>query len=231
MKKTKLLKVICVLMVAVIAITGCSSNEDAMTSYLQGALDSIYLGKADSEYLEFVRTEMATIEKNYIQGVKTEVDYMMENYAIGGTLSPEDLAMEERMLEFYKGLYSHSKYEVAPAEKGDNGSYSLKVTVEPVTLIADNIVEIDEILEEIMTVAFTSAEAIETEEEAFKIMNDAYKVYDETFITFWEEKLANTEISYGEPTEIVVQITLDSDDLYLISDNDMMNVDALILAY
>ena len=73
MKKTL---AVLLLIVLTLTLVGCGKSTEESTKILvQGNIDSIYLGKATSEYLKMVDTTQENVEADYIDGMNKEAEF------------------------------------------------------------------------------------------------------------------------------------------------------------
>ena len=126
MKKSILAMSLVLALVLALSLAGCgTAMTDASTVLVQGNLDEIYLGKYDPAFLELVNTTEEQAEANYIQGLETEADYFAYYFSIDYM----DDTLQDEIVELYKEIYSHSRYEVGEATKVDDSTYGVPVTI------------------------------------------------------------------------------------------------------
>ena len=221
MKKVKRALAIAAALALALSLAGCGTlMTDSVKTLVQGNMDELYLGKYDEAYLELVDSTAEESEQNYLGGLEYEAEYFAQYFNVEN-LTDE---IKAEIVELYKEIYSHSKYEVGEASKVDETTYGVKVTIYPLDLMQKVLEESDAAIEE-LNAQFTE-EQLATEE--------GYAEYDAAwarmFIGLCREKLAN--VGYLEPEEIVVQVVQDpADGLWTISENDFQRVDSYIIAY
>ncbi len=221
MKKAKRALALALALVLALSLAGCSTYmEDSVKALVQGNLDAVYLGEYGESYLELVDATEAEVEQIYLDGLNVEAEYFAQYFNI------ENLTDEIRadIVEMYKEVYSHSKFEVGEASKMDDSTYGVKLTVYPIDVMQRVIDESDAIVDSVNS-QFTD-EQLATEE--------GYAVYDaawaQAFIDACYDKLAS--VGYLDPEEMVVQVTQDPvDELWIISDNDFQRIDTAIIYY
>lgn len=119
-----------VAMTASLAACGDISKKDA-TVFIQGELDSTYLGQYNEDYLKLMDITAEELEEqNYVWNLEAEADIFMDAYVMEPTEETK-----AKVVELFKEIYSHSKYEVQTANKMENGSYAVEVLVEPIDVI------------------------------------------------------------------------------------------------
>ena len=221
MKKAKRALALAAALVLALSLAGCGTlMTDSVKTLVQGNMDELYLGKYDEAYLELVDSTAEESEQNYLGGLEYEAEYFAQYFNVEN-LTDE---IKAEIVELYKEIYSHSKYEVGEASKVDETTYGVKVTIYPLDVMQKVLEESDAAIEE-LNAQFTE-EQLATEE--------GYAEYDAAwarmFISLCREKLAN--VGYLEPEEIVVQVVQDpADGLWTISENDFQRVDSYIIAY
>ena len=221
MKKAKRALALAAALVLALSLAGCGTlMTDSVKTLVQGNMDELYLGKYDEAYLELVDSTAEESEQNYLGGLEYEAEYFAQYFNVEN-LTDE---IKAEIVELYKEIYSHSKYEVGEASKVDETTYGVKVTIYPLDVIQKVLEESDAAIEE-LNAQFTE-EQLATEE--------GYAEYDAAwarmFISLCREKLSDA--GYLEPEEIVVQVVQDpADGLWTISENDFQRVDSYIIAY
>lgn len=221
MKKAKRALALAAALVLALSLAGCGTlMTDSVKTLVQGNMDELYLGKYDEAYLELVDSTAEESEQNYLGGLEYEAEYFAQYFNVEN-LTDE---IKAEIVELYKEIYSHSKYEVGEASKVDETTYGVKVTIYPLDVMQKVLEESDAAIEE-LNAQFTE-EQLATEE--------GYAEYDAAwarmFIGLCREKLS--DVGYLEPEEIVVQVVQDpADGLWTISENDFQRVDSYIIAY
>ena len=221
MKKAKRALALAAALVLALSLAGCGTlMTDSVKTLVQGNMDELYLGKYDEAYLELVDSTAEESEQNYLGGLEYEAEYFAQYFNVEN-LTDE---IKAEIVELYKEIYSHSKYEVGEASKVDETTYGVKVTIYPLDVMQKVLEESDAAIEE-LNAQFTE-EQLATEE--------GYAEYDAAwarmFISLCREKLS--DVGYLEPEEIVVQVVQDpADGLWTISENDFQRVDSYIIAY
>lgn len=208
--------VLCALLL-VVSLTGCLATLDAQ-SLIKGNLDVIYFGEITDEYMEVTKSTREELEQVYLDGLKVEAEYFAYYFQFDMDLAPEDTM--DRIVELYKDIYSHSKYEVGEAVKsGDD--YLVSVTIHPIDAIYRAAYEEWAAFEEEF-VSKASQLASMTDEEVEKLWVDS--VFE-----LVEGCLATN--GYLEPQTISVQVVRGEDKVYSMSENDFGRIDSLIIQY
>ena len=221
MKKLKKVLAFALVLALALSLAGCGTlMTDSMKLLVQGNLDVVYLGKFSEEYMELTDSTEAELEANYLDGLDFQADYFAQYFQIDN-LTDE---IKAQIVELYKEIFSHSRYEVGEASKVDDSTYGVKLTVYPIDVMQRVIDESDAIVDSVNS-QFTD-EQLATEE--------GYAVYDaawaQAFIDACYDKLAS--VGYLDPEEMVVQVTQDpADELWTISDNDFQRIDTAIIYY
>lgn len=142
MKNLKRKAAVLVLMLCMLfSLTACkSSGVEEATTLVQGNIDVIYLGKYDPEYLKLVNSTEETAEQDYLAGLEVEAEYFSYYWGIvdsdlGETYEDLDESFRAELVELYREIYSHSKYEVQEAVKQSDTSYAVKVLIDPIDIM------------------------------------------------------------------------------------------------
>lgn len=187
--------------VLVCTLTACGSFD--ASGYVKAALDSNIHGEFE-EYAEFVDISLEEAEQDY----NDNLDSSMQSMA--------SFSMSEEMTAKYRTLFADlmkkTKYEVGEATKNDDGSYTVPVTVTPITNVFDGLM--DEAEKELMEYAsqFITADEAPTDDEI-----TAYTV--ELLYNLLSERVS--DIQYGDPQQMEVAVSPDENNAYSISADDM----------
>ena len=224
MKKSSWAMSLVLALVLALSLAGCgTAMTDASTVLVQGNLDEIYLGKYDPAFLELVNTTEEQAEANYIQGLETEADYFAYYFSIDYM----DDTLQDEIVELYKEIYSHSRYEVGEATKVDDSTYGVPVTIYPIDIMQTVYDQAD--------AAIAEFNASYSDDEMYLIENDeaAYAEYDAAWARMWIQLCRDNldSIGYLEPQEMVVQVKQDSDGLWTIYDDDFNRIDVAMIYY
>lgn len=191
------------------SLTACGSFD--ASGYVKSALDSNIHGEFE-EYAELVDISVEEAEQDY----NANLDSAMEGL--------ESLDLSDEMTDKYRALFADlmkkTKYEVGEATKNQDGSYTVPVTITPITNVFDGLM--DEAEKQMTEYAsqFVSADDIPTESEIV-----TYTV--ELLYNLISDRIANAE--YGDPQEFTVSVVQNEDKSYSISDDDMTALtDAMI---
>ncbi len=213
MKRVKTTAAAVLAVLLALSLAGCgTAMSDASVMLVQGNLDEIYLGKYDSGFLELVDSTEAVAEENYLQGLETEAQYFAYYFDIE-YLTDE---LESEIVELYKDIYAHSRYEVGEVAKINDTTYGVSVTVYPVDIM-QKVVEQSE-------AAITALN-----EQTFETYEEYDSAWAEMFITLCRDNLDS--IGYLDPVDMVVQVTQNSDGVWTIYESDFNRVDAAIISY
>lgn len=226
MKKARRAVAIAAALVLALSLAGCGTMmEDSVQALVQGNLDEIYLGKYNEDFLQLVDITEAEAEQNYLDGLEVEAQYFAALFSID--YMTEELTAE--IVDLYKEIYSHSRYEVGEATKVDDDTYGVPVTVYPIDVL--------QLAMDNLEAAATELQSQYTDEQIQAIINEdeaALQAYDADWaqmcIGLVREQLPN--LGYLDAEEMVVQVTQDeSDGLWVIADNDFQRIDNLMIYY
>lgn len=217
-----------------ISLTACSNNyEEMVLKLVDGNIASVYLGETDQEYLKLVGETKAENEKIYLEGMRVEAEYFAIYWGIIDTSygeSYDDLSsdLKSSIVELYKEIYSHTKYEVKSAAKQDDESYSVKVLVEPINImeLASDVYESGEY--EPLNAFWTKYANIDvnamTDEEYMNYTNE----YGEVIVQLVKDQFPN--LGYLEQRSQSIQVEL-VDDAWQINEDDFNIFDSYVISY
>jgi len=222
MKKiTKWLALSLIVCVMAVSLTGCSATFDA-SAFIQGNLDSLFLGTVSEEFLNIVSDTEESLMQSHEAVLQVEAEYFFSFFDIVEDFIPPD--MKGEVIEMYRQIFSNAKYEIGEAtQTGDD--YLVTVTIYPIDIIQKVLDDFDD---------FLSAWYDRQEYGDFEDLSV------EEFETLWARDVINLaktkvgNIGYLEPETISVRIISQSSDgsnYYTISEDDMRRVDSLIITY
>ena len=212
-------------MCMMVGLVSCGSSiTDDATVYVQGMLDSAYLGETSQEYIDVVEgmTEAdAQEERDY--NLEVEADYMLSFLAVE---MPTD-AVSERAREVIAEIYSHAQYTVKPAEKLSSGDLAVEVTVSPIEVmpvVTD--VQLMQMWEDV------KQQAGVTDEDLMMMSDEEYQAIDEQYAMAMLNHLESLipEITYGEDQVIMLQMK-EEDGYYSLVDSGIQKLDEVMIDY
>lgn len=227
--------VLLLILCTMLSLTACGGSNEAedVTTLVQGNIDVIYLGKYDSEYLDMVGATEKEAEQDYLDGLEVEAEYFANYWGIveasyGESYFDLDESFRNRIIEMYRKIYSNSKYEIQPATKQDDGSYTVKVLIEPIDIM-EQAVEMYENDEYAPLNDFWA----KYEQVDFSTMSDedymAYThEYGEVIVQMVEELIPN--LGYKEQKSQVIQVE-EIDGVKIINDDDWGIFDTYVIYY
>lgn len=219
MKKLKFLSIFAVMALCLAGLTACGGGFDP-AALLKGNLDVIYLGQCDDSHLKSVNLTREEAQEYYEDGILVEAEYFAAYFDCEYDSLSE--ATQQRIIDMYKQIYTHSKYEIGEVSKNGE-TYLVSLTVYPIDIMSKFVNEDYETFYAGMETRYNNGE--------FDAMTD--EEFDEAWIVavldVIEPRLTN--IGNLDPETISVQITKDTDGYYAITDNDMQRIDELIIKY
>jgi len=219
MKKTLALLLTLVMVLSLAACGG--AFENSVTALVQGNIDTLYLGKFDETYLKLVNSTEAECRQDYLDGLEMEAEYFA--YYFDVEIMDDDL--KEEVIELYKEIYSHSKYSVGEASKLDDKTYAIKISISPIDIVEQITEDFESGMEEFYTKYAEADPNAMSEEEYAQYDRD----WAEAIINMFYEHMPT--LGYKDEQSIAVQVVKGSNDLWVISDNDMASIDNLIIYY
>lgn len=223
MKRMKRSIALCLVLVMALTLTACGGGVTAKdaTALVQGNLDEIYLGKFDPEYLKLVDITEADARETYEEGLEVEAEVFAYYFDISNMTDE----IKAEIIDLYKEIYAWSKYTVGEASKLDESTYAVTVVVSPL----DIFVLVDEAFDEAMEPFYTKYANVDIS----AMSDDEYNAYDKEWadavIALCREKLP--EMGYLEDRSLVIQVTLDEDDYWVMSGDDFNSLDEIIIEY
>ena len=199
---------------------------------VQGNLDEIFLGKADPNYLELVDSTREESKELYMEGLEAEAEFFATYWGIldtnfGQTYDDLDADLKEAIIDLYEEIYSYSKYEVISSVKQDDGSFAVKVTVDPIDVM-QRASDAYENYEPLITFLASYDQA------AIDAMNDEEYLafnceYGRIIVQMVSEQIPN--LDYMDQKTQTIQVEEDSDGYFAINDDDLMTFDSYVIFY
>ena len=214
---------LCLVLVMALTLTACGGGVTASDAkdLVQGNLDEIYLGKFDPEYLKLVDITEEEARQTYEEGLEVEAE-MFAYYFDIYNMTDE---LKEEIIELYQEVYAQSKYTVGEASKLDESTFAVKVQVSPLDIF-ELVVDASE---EALQPFFDKYENV----DIASMSDEEYDAYDKEWadavLDLCWEKLP--EMGYGDERSLVIQVTLDEDDYWVMSGDDFNNLDEIIITY
>ncbi len=193
------------LLAAMVAGCGGGMTAEDAKEYVQAVLDASYKGEFDS-YMELTDST----EEEAVSMYEGNVDATM------ATVGFDEMGISEDMQEDYRQLFldlaKQAKYSLGEATEIENG-YEIEVTIEPFIGMND----LENELTNILMQDLAAAAEIPTEEELNQMTM-------QTLYDLLSEKVASPE--YGEAQTMTVRVTVDSDNVYSIPEEDTTALDS-----
>lgn len=207
-----------------LGLCACGGGEKEALSpfdakvYVDGLLRETYLGEYLPEYLELVGITESEAEYAYQTSLDTEVSNCLYYYDID---YPTDRLREE-LGKLYREIYGHAKFEVISAAEQEDGSYVVKVSVEPVDTIRLAQDKREKALKEFDEKYPADVQAAMTGEELDKKRADIV-------LKALRDVVEDTGNLPAE--EILVQITRDEEGIYSLPTAEFQKIDDRIIDY
>lgn len=207
-----------------LGLCACGGGEEEALSpfdakvYVDGLLRETYLGEYLPEYLELVGITESEAEYAYQTSLDTEVSNCLYYYDID---YPTDRLREE-LGKLYREIYGHAKFEVISTAEQEDGSYVVKVSVEPVDTIRLAQDKREKALKEFDEKYPADVQAAMTGEELDKKRADIV-------LKALRDVVEDTGNLPAE--EILVQITRDEEGIYSLPTAELKKIDDRIIDY
>lgn len=217
------------LLTAVMGLTACGGGETSVEynefdaeAYVDGLIKNNYLGQYDPDYLEAVGLTEEQAQLVYEDSIQAEVHFFLNNlYRIE---YPTD-KYEEEVGDLYREIYSHTKYDIVSATQQEDGSFSVKVNVEPINIVQLVDGDWDKSMEDFYE-KYPSA-------DVNKMNDEQYEKYDNAWarqvMKLYEEKMP--EIGNMTERSVVVEVEKNDEGYYGITTESFQALDDLIIDY
>lgn len=212
-------------MVLSLAACGGDVTPDEAMAYIQGELDSCYLGKYNDDYLELMDlTAEEAEEQNYVWNTEAEADIMMDAFSMYPT---EETTAE--MVELVKELYSYSKYEVQSASKLEDGSYAVTVSIEPIDILVQYTEQNDI---SALWSNMLEKHGIATQEDMDAMSDADYEALENDYAAAIIQGIRDLipNLGYEPAQSLVIQLQLE-DNVYTMAGTDWQHLDGMIIDY
>jgi len=204
------------------AFSGCTKKivQDLPQTYVQGILDTLYLGQYNEEFLAITAPNSTDqLMQEYENGINTEVDYFAYYFNLPTLSSKSRLVL----IDMYKDIYIYSKYQVKPSVNQGN-VYSIDIVVSPIDIIYNVVQEYIAGYIEDMNNSQESGEFKDLTEEE----------YNEMYVLGIVEIVQNNieNLGYLADQTVTVRVGIDQEDgLYYIKDDDLAKIDECVIKY
>lgn len=216
------------------ACKGGSSDVDNVTTLVRGNLDEIYQGKYDPEYLKLVDSTESEGEEAYLEGLEVEAEYFAYYWGIIDASYDEkfedlDQSLRDDIVALYKDIYSHSKYEVEPAVKQEDGNFTVKVTVEAIDVMQQASDLYDNDTYEPLNAFYEKLGNVNPEEMTEEQYAEITNEYGRIIVQLVKEQLPN--LGYQEAKSLSIQVEKDDKGVFSINNDDWERFDTMVIAY
>ena len=219
-------------LVLALGVTGCrygisdglagGAGEFDAQVYVDGFIRQNYLGEYDRDYLELVGVTAQEAEQVYRDSIDNEVSFFI-SYLYDIEYPTDEYV--EQLRELYKEIYSHTKYTIVSVDELSDGSFAVKVEVEPIDIVQQVESDWDKNMKEFYeTYSAEVVNAMDDEEyEAFD------KAWAEKLLELYKNKMP--EIGNMTPRSVVVQIQPGENGEYRVETESFRKLDDLIIDY
>lgn len=208
-----------------LSLAACGGTEGPSkfeaAAYVDGLIKENYLGQFEETFLEQVGISEAAAKETYENGLEVEADRFLTRYDID---HPTDEFMEQ-VVELFREIYQHTRYEVVSAAQQEDGSYSVKVNVESIDIVQLVEGEWDKARDDFYEkYPYRDQQTMSTAE--YTAMD---REWAELILSLYQDKLS--EIGNLTAQSLSVQLVQNEDGNYIIDSQDFARLDALIIDY
>mgnify|MGYP004517690989 CR=1 FL=1 len=200
--------------------TGCLTKNDESqkySDYIKSAMDASYLNN-NTKYLELADVTEDDTKELYNNTVEYLAYSIMNYNNINYDVINDDI-IDEYIDLAIKAL-NKTKYTINDARKVD-GKYQVKLEIEPLNFWENSYDDVDNYIEEFSN-KYNDSDSMTDEEIALAEEEYANKVLD--ILTPYIE-----DMDYKEKVNKIVEIEIDKDGKYGISDNDWNDIDDYVM--
>lgn len=217
------------------SLSACGGlNTSDVTTLVRGNINEIYLGQYDADFLKMVESTEAEAEQVYLDGLEVEAEYFAYYWGIvdsgmGELYTDLDESLRSDIVELYKEIYSHTKFEVQSAAEQSDGSFAVKVLVEPIDIMeqAEELYMNDgyEPLSQFWSKHAETDFSAMTDEEYMAYTHE----YGEVIVSLVRDQIPN--LGYLEQKSQSIQVEQDEDGLFTINSDDWAIFDSYVISY
>ncbi|WP_249029280.1 hypothetical protein [Tannockella kyphosi] len=207
------------------SITGCSDTEgcEYATSYVKSILDSTYYNEY-AVYQEFTQSSDSEIVERYETGIDYEVESFFYNWNI---IYPTD-QMYEDVATIYKEMYLKANYEVNEAVKISDSEFEVTIDIQPIDVFLQVIEEMNEYVD-VLTEKYEVYDYTTMSDEEYEDICIAYdNEWANAVIDSYQDAISN--IGYGQIVSVTVSVRVENN-IYVLSNDSLMEIDAYIIQY
>lgn len=199
---------------------GGPSKRDA-EAYVEGLLKETYLGEFDADYLRLADLDEDEARRTYDAGLDAETAFFLDLYDI--EYPAEETRQAVRAL--YAQIYQHARFTVVSAAGQDDGSFSVKVEVEPIDIVRLAAQGWDEGMRPFYA-EYPPEVRSTLGEEAYRAMDARWA---QLVLALYQEKLP--QIGNGAKQTVTVQLEADKDGNYAITSEDLSRLNEAVIDY
>ncbi len=201
---------------------GQAITEFDAEMYVDGFLKENYLGEFDPDYLALVGSTEEDAKLVYEDSIDSEVNFFL--YNLYNIEYPTEEYRKE-LGELYKEIYAHTKYTITSVDELEDGTFAVKVDVEPIDIVQQVDSDWDKSMKEFFE---------EYPTEVVNAMDDeAYEEFDKAWadqlMKLYKEKLP--EIGNLTAKSVVVQIQQSQTGAYSVTAESFRQLDDAIIDY
>lgn len=207
--------IVAAVLIGVCLVVGGCSRFDA-AAYTQAVLDAVYKNQTES-YRELTEVSKEEAEAFFQNSLNATMEAFKSE-----KLSEE---LERNYRNLFESIMQQVKYTVGESKKEKDGSYTVKVSVEPVTLFDDTYQLFQQKAEEYaagVTETVMKGAAMPTDEE---IQEQVYKLYYEIL-----KAELDAETKYGAPQKITLRVEKLADGDYKINREDLKILEEMLIS-
>lgn len=212
--RNKKLKAAVIIAMVCMLFGGCSRFDAGV--YTQAVLDASYKNQTE-DYIELTETAKEDAEAFF----QKRLNATMEEFK-SEKLSAE---LENNYRSLFEDVMKQVKYTVGESKKEEDGSYTVNVSVEPVTLFDDTYQSFQKKAEEYaksVTERVMDGEEMPTDEE---VQEEVYKLYYEIL-----KAELDAGVKYGDVRELTLHIIRTEEGDYEINSEDLQMLEENLIS-
>ncbi len=184
------------------------SSVDFVKKYTEGYMNLTYLN--DSElYIETTNVTKEEADADYQESIEIEMGYFIDFFELEYVTAEE----ETKMLELIDEVYSKTKYEIKELNEVNENLIEVEMKITPINII--------KVVEDALIAKMDAS----TDAQLDELLTN----WNTEIIKLFEDNMSN--LGYFDPVMVTVKVYVDSDNLWVIDDNSIVDIDNEVVKY